>query len=224
MTLPILIIGATGGVGQQLVKKYIERDEKVRLLVRDPVRAEKQFGSAPEYIVGDSRYPLTLPAAFEGIEQVISTTGSRNPTGDNNPRQVDYEGVFNLVEIAKQHSIKHFVLVSSIAVTRPEHPLNKFGNVLDWKLKGEQALRTSGLTYTIVRPGGLTDAPGGQSELIFSQGDQINGVISRADVAEVCIQALKFDRAKNTTFEVIAGPGLAENNWGTLFNLLQTGT
>lgn len=222
MTTNLLIIGGTGGVGQQIVKKLISEGQSIRILVRDPVRAESIFGNQVEYVIGDSRYPLTLGSAFIGIRHVITTTGSRNPVGDNNPRQVDYEGVFNLVTQARQTNVKHFVLVSSISVTKPDHPLNRFGNVLDWKLKGEDSLRESGLIYTIVRPGGLTDDAGGQQELIFDQGDRISGVITRADVADVCIQALAQPKAKNATFEVIADPRpRISMNWDQLFATLK---
>ncbi|MBN1486580.1 MAG: NADH:ubiquinone oxidoreductase, partial [Anaerolineae bacterium] len=57
--------------------------------------------------------------------------------------------------------------------------------------------------------------------LQFDQGDRLNGMISRADVAEVCVQALSYVAARNVTFEVIAGDGRVENqDWGLLFAVL----
>ena len=117
--------------------------------------------------------------------------------------------------------MEHFVLVSSCAVTKPDHPLNKFGQVLTWKLKGEDVLRASGLAYTIVRPGGLTNEPGGQSALVIDQGDRLNGMISRADVAEVCVQALQQPNARNTTFEVVQAQGAPVDDWAALFATLR---
>ena len=114
-------------------------------------------------------------------------------------------------------SLPQFILVSSAGVTRPGRPginldeeppavkLNdQLGGILTWKLKGEDSLRESGIPYTIVRPCALTEEPGGK-ELIFEQGDNIKGKISREDVAELCVQALKLAKASNVTFEVKQG-------------------
>jgi uncharacterized protein YbjT (DUF2867 family) len=139
------------------------------------------------------------------------------PIGNNSPKNVDYQGVSNLVEAAKTVGVVRFLLISSIAVTKPEHPLNKFGKVLDWKLKGENALRKSSLTYTIVRPGGLTNDPGGQKGLLLDQGDRISGMVSRADVAEVCYQALDHPKTQNVTFEIVSGTGDPIEDWDGFF-------
>ena len=111
-------------------------------------------------------------------------------------------------------TLPQFVLVSSAGVTRPGRPginleeeppavrLNdQLGGILTWKLKGEDSLRASGIPYTIIRPCALTETAGGK-ELIFEQGDNIRGKISREDVAELCVQALKQTKACNVTFEV----------------------
>ncbi|MEC4818826.1 MAG: CIA30 family protein [Scytonema sp. PMC 1069.18] len=107
-----------------------------------------------------------------------------------------------------------FVLVSSAGVTRPGRPginldeeppavrLNdQLGGILTWKLKGEDSLRESGIPYTIIRPCALTEEPGGK-EIIFEQGDNIRGKISREDVAKLCVEALQQTQMCNITFEV----------------------
>lgn len=204
-----------------LVKKFDQLSYPLRLFVRDPVRGERLLGSKHELYVGDVRYPLTLYPALDSVDYILCAIGSSNPTGDNNPRQVDYEGIYNVIEVAKSKNIKQFILVSSIAVTRPDHPLNQFGQVLNWKLRGEEALRTSGLDYTIVRPGGLKDEPEKTSKIIFGQGDHLNGTISRSDVADVCIQCLENPRAIKVTFEVISSEEGRGKTWEELFNSLK---
>ena len=100
---------------------------------------------------------------MRGVDYVVSALGSsgqRDP--ENRPELVDYGGVKALAEAARSAGAKQFVLVSSIGVTHPDHPLNHtLDNVLQWKLRGEQAVRATGLPYTIVRPGVLTNDPGG---------------------------------------------------------------
>ncbi len=94
--------------------------------------------------------------------------------------------------------------------------------MLEWKLRGEDALRSSGLAYTIIRPGGLRDDPGGVFRIQFAQGDHISGVISREDVAEICLQALNFPEAYNATFEVVQMDEPGPNNWKDLFSVLES--
>jgi uncharacterized protein YbjT (DUF2867 family) len=131
-------------------------------------------------------------------------------------------------------NLPQFVLVSSAGVTRPGRPginldeeppavkLNdQLGGILTWKLKGEDSLRESGIPYTIIRPCALTEEPGGK-ELIFEQGDNIKGKISREDVAEICVQALKLANAYNVTFEVKEEENsLNSIDWQRLFSNLQ---
>lgn len=217
-----LIAGSTGGVGRQIVSQLLVDGLTPRLLVRDEERARPIFGDRPVMVAGDTRDPASLAPALEGIHYVICATGSRTPIGGNRPEKVDYEGVRNLATAARAAGVLRFVLVSSIAVTRPDHPLNQFGRVLDWKLKGENALRESGLEYTIIRPGGLTDEPAGKTALKFDQGDRISGQVSRADVARVCIAALENPAARNVTFEMIALPGEPpQTTLGELFASLE---
>ncbi len=225
MTQPILIAGATGGVGRHLVGKLMAQDQAVRALVRDRALAATLFSSADsaELVVGDARDPQTLPDAFAGVRAVICTIGAKAPVGDGSPEKVDFEGVRNLVLAAQRANVQRFILVSSIAVTHPEHPLNNFGRVLDWKLKGEDVLRASGLIYTIIRPGGLTDDSGGMTGFKIGQGDTISGGhISRSDVAAICLAALDEIASYQTTFEVIADDGESPADLVALFAALKT--
>lgn len=223
MTDIYLVAGATGGLGQQIVSKLLLAKQHVRTLVRDIEKARALLGENLEHFIGDTRQIDTLLPAVDGVHTIICATGTRTPEGANNPEMVDYEGVRNLVLAAKQVGVKRFILVSTIAVTHPEHPLNQFGQVLDWKAKGEASLRESGIPYVIVRPGGLTDEPSGEQRIRFDQGDQISGRIARGNVAEAIVQAaLHFPDANNITLEVIETDGQPLNNWAAMFGDLKT--
>ena len=132
-------------------------------------------------------------------------------------------------------NLPQFVLVSSAGVTRPGRPginleeeppavkLNdQLGGILTWKLKGEDSLRESGIPYTIIRPCALTEEPGGK-ELIFEQGDNIKGKISREDIAKLCVQSLQQPLACNVTFEVKQGENSANYiDWEKLFKTVSS--
>jgi uncharacterized protein YbjT (DUF2867 family) len=225
MTQPILIAGATGGVGQQLVGKLTARNQDVRALVPDFAQGNALFGAQEclELVEGDVRRPVTLPQAVVGVRAVICAVNAKAPVGENGPEKIDYEGVRSLVLAARNASVSRFILISSIGVTHPGHPLNNFGRLLDWKLKGENVLRTSGLVYTIVRCGTLTDESGGKSGLRLCQGDHLlSGYLSRSDAAAVCLAALDDMATYHTTFEVIAEAGTPPDDYGALFGELKT--
>ncbi|MEB3309602.1 MAG: CIA30 family protein [Snowella sp.] len=107
-----------------------------------------------------------------------------------------------------------WIHISSAGVTRPGRPglnleeeppavrLNEqLGGILTWKLRGEDVIRQSGLNYTIVRPCALTEDPEIKA-LIFEQGDNIRGQVSRAAIAELSVQLLETPEACNKTVEV----------------------
>jgi uncharacterized protein YbjT (DUF2867 family) len=158
-----------------------------------------------------------------GTRAVICAIRAKAPVGENGPEKIDYEGVRHLVLAARNAGVGRFILVSSLGVTHPEHPLNNFGRMLDWRLKGEEVLRTSGLRYTIIRPGTLTDEPGGVHGIKIAQGDKISsGRASRSDVAALCLAALDDIATYHTTFEVVAEAGEPPKDLSELFALLKT--
>lgn len=202
----VLVAGATGGAGREIVRELLAGGYRVRAFVRDGVKARASFGDKVEYAVGDVRERATIDAALDGVDALISAVGGMGNDPGNGPEFVDFGGVRNMAEAAAAARLHQFVLVSSMGVTHEDNVLNQmFDDVLIWKFKGEQALRASGVPYTIIRPGGLVDEPGGQKFIFFSQGDNSDGKISRADLARVCVAALRSPDALNKTFEISSG-------------------
>jgi len=217
----LLVVGATGGTGREVVKQALERKYVVRALVRDEAKARVQLGDAVQYVVGDVRTGAGIDSAMKGVDYVVSALGSnvRNDPA-NTPESVDYGGVKSLVESAVSARVKQFVLVSSMGATHTDHPLNRmFGNILVWQKKGEDVLRASGVPYTVVRPGGLLDAPGGRAGVKVFQGDDLRnqGRIPRADVATVCLAALGNSAAQGKTFELIGDAAGTRTDFDSMF-------
>jgi len=218
----VLVAGASGRTGQLIVRELVANGYRVRALVRDADRATSAPGEdGIEYAVGDVRQRATLDSAMRGVRYVISAIGAVPKEKGNSPEFVDYGGVRNLAESAAAAKVEQLVVISSAGVTQKDHVLNRmFDNVLIWKGKGEDAVRSSGVPYTIVRPGGLTDKPGGQSGLRLEQGDKGTGMIPRGDLARVCVAALKSEAARNRTFEVYGADTPPEIDWDSLFGKL----
>ena len=217
----VLVAGATGGTGRALVRDLSAQGYSVKALVRDEDKARVVLGDDIEYALGDVREIDTLLVAMDGVSFVISAIGSTRSDPANNPEAVDYKGIKNLADAAATKDVRQFVLVSSSGVTDEDHFLNKaFDNVLKWKFEGEEALRASGVPYTIVRPGGLVNTPGGEFSVVFAQGDATAGRISRQDVALICVAALQEKAAINKTFETFSSEEPGQNDWAGLFGTL----
>ncbi|KAJ9523117.1 hypothetical protein QJQ45_023896 [Haematococcus lacustris] len=146
------------------------------------------------------------------------------------PEQVDWLGQKLQVDAAKQAGVKHVVLVSSMGGTNPKHPLNNIagGNILQWKRKAEQYLMQSGLTYTIIHPGGLLDEAGGARQLMVGVDDVLVNAtyrsIPREDVAEVCVQSLLLPQYQNRSFDLTSmppGEGVVTTDFAALIDSLE---
>jgi len=204
----VLVAGATGRTGNRVVSELLAHGDRVRAFVRDADDAREKLGADIDYAVGDVRQRETIDAALDGVTAIISAIGAGREDPSNGPEFVDYGGTKNLVEAAADAGLEHFVVISSAGVTHEDHVLNKmFNNVLIWKFKGEEVVRNSGVTYTIIRPGGLTDKAGGEKEIVFEQGDNASGMIPRADLARVCVASLIYPEARNRTFELVGTDG-----------------
>ncbi len=219
----VLVVGATGETGRLIVAGLLREGYRVRAFTRNASKAKRLLGDDVEIATGDVKDAASVTGAVHGMDAVISAVGARGATGPDRPEKVDYEGVKHLADAAAAENIKHFVLVSSMGVTHKDDPLNRmFGNVLIWKARGEQALRDSGVPYTIVRPGGLVNEPGGRSQIVAIQGDpEMDRVyIGRADLATVCIEALKHPESRFKTLEVYRVKGKPVTDWKAFFEHL----
>lgn len=202
----VLVAGATGRTGRWVVSRLKHYGVPVKVLVRSAEKA-KAFGDV-DAIVGKIQNDEDVAKAVAGCSAVISALGSREVFGEASPGEVDRDGVIRLVDQAAKAGVKHFGLVSSMAVTKWYHPLNLFAGILTKKFEAEEHLREvfgkEGRSYTIVRPGGLKDGEPLQHDLHVDQGDRMwNGWINRSDVAELLVASLWTEKAKNKTFEAI---------------------
>ena len=202
----VLVAGATGRTGRWVVSRLQHYGVPVKVLTRSAEKA-KELGNV-EVVEGKIQSEGDVAKAVAGCSAVISAMGSSEVFGDASPGEVDRDGVIRLVDQAAKAGVKHFGLVSSMAVTKWYHPLNLFAGVLSKKFEAEEHLRgvfgKEGRSYTIVRPGGLRDGGPLLHDLHVGQGDKLwSGWINRGDVAELLVVSLWAEKAKNKTFEVI---------------------
>ncbi len=148
----ILVAGGTGFVGGGIVRELTRRGKQFAVLTRDAARSADRFpGLAIEYREGDVREPSSLESAIAGVDAVIGTqqfpnSPIENPNKGHTFEEVDARGTENLLIAAKAAGAERYVYLSA-AGAAPEG--------YHWfraKWRAEQAVRNSGLTYTILRP------------------------------------------------------------------------
>jgi uncharacterized protein YbjT (DUF2867 family) len=202
---PVLVVGATGRTGRRIVARLVERGIPVRALVRDEARARETLPDGVELHVGDVRRGETLAEPVAGARAVVIAACSSGAEPGNDPETVDYLGTCHVMEHAAPAGVERVLFVSTIYASRPEHYQDMEPTSLGWKARAEEVIRGSGLPYSIVRPGWLTDGEAGDPLALF-QGDTVEGRISRADLAAVCTELVFLPEAVGKTFEVIASP------------------
>ncbi len=214
------VAGATGETGRRIVAQLVDRGISVRALVRDPEKARTVLPEGVELVMGDVLRVDTLQAAIADCTIVFCATGARPSLDPTGPYLVDFEGTKNLVNAAKAANIEHFVLVTSLCVSKLLHPLNLFWAILVWKKWAEEYLQRSGLTYTIVRPGGLKNDDNDDRIVMAGMDSLFEGSIPRAKVAQVCVEALSNESARNKIVEIVARGDAPEKSFADLFGAI----
>ena len=223
------MIGATQGTGNQIAKLLLRDGYRVRALARNEANAKAKLNSAVEIMPGDITKPNTLPGAMKDADCIIFTAGvTQRPASERLIVATEYEGVKNTLAAARDAAFNgRFLYMTSIGVTKSSLVATLLNlvkrNTLKWRKLAEEQIRRSGFDYTIIRAGFLTNSPGGRRAIEVSQREYPLGFkyrISRADVAEVFIQALKHPITRRTTFEVVRAKRGRRQGWDILFGQL----
>jgi len=220
----VLVIGATGSIGRLVVDEALRQGHQVRALVRDPRRASR-LPAAVQQVVGDLTQPTTLRAAVAGINAIVFTHGA-DGAGKTGAEQVSYGGVRNVL-LALQGQVARIALMTAIGITHHDSAYNRSTHTHDWKRRSERLLRASRLPYTIVRPGWFDYHRPDQLRLTLLQGDTrhagdpSDGVVARAQIAQVLVHSLTSDHAVGKTFELVAERGPAPQDLDALLARLE---
>ncbi|MGY0391656.1 SDR family oxidoreductase [Bizionia sp. KMM 8389] len=198
----ILVAGAHGTTGKKIINLLNESQYFNPIAM---VRKEEQvsFFKAKniDTVLADLENDIS-PAFEKAVDKVIFAAGS----GGKKVIAVDQEGAKKLIDASKNNQVKKFVMLSSMGADNPEEA-PELQDYLKAKHKADQHLMSSGLNYTIVRPGSLTnEALLNKIELETKLNKR--GEISRNDVAQTLVRTLNDDVANRETFEIIKGDTL----------------
>ena len=213
-TKKVLVAGATGYLGQYLVKELTKNNFDVRVLIRKDSQKEL-FQDVNDYFIGEITKPESLRGICENIDWVISSIGITRQKDGFTYMDVDYQGNSNLLAEAKLSEVESFLYVSAIDGDKLRHL-----KIFEAKEKFVDELKESGLRYIVMRPNGffsdmrdfLEMAKKGKVYL-FGKGNFKLNPIHGADLAQVCLSTMSSELNEKT----IGGPDiLSQNELATL--------
>src|SRR3954453_10624139 len=157
----VVIAGAHGKIGMRLGGLLSGRGERVRGLIRNPAHSDDLRDAGMEPVVCDLEADdADVPGAVRGADAIVFTAGAGPGSGVERKWTMDYGGAVKLIEAAKADGISRYLIVSSMgAAAPPAEGGYSCAEYLRAKAKADQAVIASGLDYTIVRPGMLSDDP-----------------------------------------------------------------
>jgi uncharacterized protein YbjT (DUF2867 family) len=198
--MKVLVIGANGQVGHQLVEKLKDKGHQPVAMVRKEEQVEKFKEKGIDTVLGDLQKDFSH--AFEGVDSVVFAAGSGD-TGADMTVLIDQEGAIESVDNAEKAGVKHFVMLSSMGADAPKEA-EQMQHYLYAKHRADEHLKASGLDFTILRPGMLTNDSGTGKVRLFEGGTEI-AEIPREDVANVLAHIVDTNKPEGKTYYLHEG-------------------
>jgi uncharacterized protein YbjT (DUF2867 family) len=202
----VAIAGGHGKIGMLLGELLAARGDTVRGLIRNPDQEDDLRSVGIEPVLCDLEGDGDVASAVRGADAVVFAAGAGPGSGAERKMSMDLEGAVKLTRAAKAEGVSRYLMVSAMGAADPPPEGDDddvFTVYLRAKAGADEALRASGLDYTIVRPGGLTDDPGTDLVAIAERLDR--GQIPRADVAAVFVACLDEPGTIGKSFDLISG-------------------
>ena len=210
--MDVVIVGAHGKIARALTELLRERGDSVAGVVRSTEysSALESAGVTPVIVdLEDEFAENDLAQAFRGADAIVFTAGAGPGSGPERKLTVDYGGAVHSAAAAARAEVKRFVIVSSMGTDEPPEGDDDFSVYLRAKSRADSHVRSSGLDFTVVRPGKLTDdEPSGR---VRAARHVEPGEISRSDVAAVLLAVLDNPATIGRTFEVTSGETRVEH-------------
>ncbi|CAN5564392.1 SDR family oxidoreductase [soil metagenome] len=203
--MKVAIAGGHGKIALLLAAKLAEAGDVPLALIRNPDHSDSVAESGARSAVVDLENDSAqeLADAIAGNDAVVFAAGAGPDSGAERKETVDYGGAVLLIEAAKLAGIERYVMVSAISADAAHQGDEVYDVYIRAKGRADDELAASGLDYTIVRPGGLTDDAGTGRVKAAEQLER--GEIPRADVAEVLLASLHDDRTIGKRFVLVGG-------------------
>lgn len=206
----VLVGGATGYLGSHVAAELLERGHQVRCLVRDPEKARRVGLTCDDLFVADATDAVSLKGVCKDIDVVISSIGLRTYRAHPTLEQVDYAANMNLIKQAKLSGVKHFIFVSILKGDK----LRSKNKLMNARERVGDALKVSGMRYTIARPTGFFNDMAGIFHMavagkfmLIGKGEIKFNPIHGADLAHELVASINDKNRWDTGFD-IGGPNV----------------
>ena len=156
----IFVAGGHGKIGLRLLRLAAQRGDQARGLIRDPGQSADLEAVGAEPVVADWEAGDDITPLVAGADAVVFAAGAGPGSGPERKRTVDYGGAVKLIEAAKANGVSRYVIVSSMGADDPLSAPEQMRPYQEAKAAADEALRDSGLDFTIVRPGRAHGRPG----------------------------------------------------------------
>jgi uncharacterized protein YbjT (DUF2867 family) len=196
--MDVVVAGGHGQIAMRLLRLLADRGHRARGLVRNPDHVSDLAELGAEGVVCDMESLDDLSGCCTGADAVVFAAGAGPGSGPERKQTVDLGAAVKLMETG----VRRYVMVSAISAGRPGDWSEPMRPYYEAKSEADRRLEESGLDYTIVRPGGLTEDPGTGSVTV---GTNLSGDIPRDDVAAVLLAVLETPTTIGKTFELVSG-------------------
>jgi uncharacterized protein YbjT (DUF2867 family) len=197
--MDVVVAGGHGQIGLRLLRLLADGGHRARGLIRNPDHAADLEDAGAEPVICDMEALDDLSECCSGADAVVFAAGAGPGSGAERKRTVDYGAAVKLMDAG----VRRYVMVSAIAAGRPQEWSDQMRPYYEAKAGADERLADSGLDWTIVRPGGLTDEPGTGRVLVGT--DLEYGQVPREDVAAVLLAVLEQPSSIGKTFELLSG-------------------
>jgi uncharacterized protein YbjT (DUF2867 family) len=202
--MDVLIVGGHGKIALRLTRLLVGAGHTVRGLIRNPDHAAEVESAGAAPTVFDLERDNDLADVLVGADAAVFAAGAGPGSGVKRKLTVDLGGATKLIEACRAARVERYVIVSAMGVERPERWPEPMVPYYEAKRAADAAVRDSGLEYTIVRPGSLTDDPG---DGLIEVGAPLerSGRVTRDDVAETLLAVLETPATIRVSFDVLDG-------------------
>ena len=201
--MDVLVAGGHGQIGRRLLRLLATRGHTARGLIRNEAHVADLEADGAHAVLCDLETDDVRPH-IGGAEAIVFAAGAGPGSGPERKRTVDYGAAVKLIDAARELGVARYLMVSAMGTTDVEHAAEGMRPYLEAKRDADDALRTSGLDWTIVKPGHLVEGPGtGRIDAAVALGRR--GDVPREDVAAVLAACLTLPNTIRSEFDVLAG-------------------
>ena len=216
--MKVLVAGANGQTARQLVRMLVENGHEVRGLIRkeEQMQNVESDGAEPMLVDLEQDEPDgKIGEAVEGCDAIVFAAGAGPGSGNERKETMDRDGAIKLIKAAESRDAKRYLMLSTMGADDPESRDEKMQPYMRAKGQADERLRNSGLDYTIIRPGRLTD-DAGTGNIAAAESLNQYGEITREDVARTFAAALEAENTHGKTFEILSGDTPIEDAVGSI--------